>query len=528
MSLAYHLLGKGFSGLDAFECLHWFQSGEVQLGDPNEMGAQGSLLHALLTHGDVSFRQGSLDKDPSMYEGDVGIERLGLWLIQRGANPWEEGGAPSLRVWKHVLQQGHAGLMKAMAAHGSAPESPALEAVDLAQEHSNYTLSAPSWFAQHNQIEALRAWAALGLDVNLGNGKGGPGSRARTPEFLKAWAEVGGDLTALHYGSPLPTAWSHFAGAKKIQLERVWLAHQTTPALSQEEAIHAVLEQLADGSFKRKTLAEIHFLFNSLGVKWSSALPDGTTLQALAREQFFKNPGCLSASQGRQVFHEAPPETYLQAVVAGLKMPPSTKAFPASLLTVLESKVLGAPAEAAAQVATALLDAPLVLGRALRSFSSEFSDEDLPFQAWLSQWILADDTNAKWVGLAQVLGQHSHAQVDYLCVSLTNAPELQSFPWVRWVRLFSSTRGLAAALGSQPEMIQQFLEESIFHAGVGTEACHGNLTVQSAFVEAVCAGISNNDSKGEAWKNEVAARARECLLGVVLPPSAESKPKPRF
>lgn len=55
---------------------------------------------------------------------------------------------------------------------------------------------APAAFAERDQIDALKAWAELGFSVNLGMEQElNAGTRARTPEFLSTWADLGGAIT---------------------------------------------------------------------------------------------------------------------------------------------------------------------------------------------------------------------------------------------------------------------------------------------------------------------------------------------
>ena len=531
MFLAYHLLGSGFAQQGAFEHLHWFKSGQVQLIDPNEVGSRGSLLASWLAHGDVALSRFSLDKDPAAYAPDRGIEALALWLLEQGANPWLEGEEPSLTVWKKALAQGHCDLMRALARHPLAPSKQELEAVLLADSWQHVAVAPPVWFAKTNQVESLLAWAELGFDVNLGVGTGGPGARAISPEFLQAWGKVGGQLDALEFGKPLPQTWSGFPAEKKIKMERVWQKYQPARKLSADEAIDEFLLAVDAPFFARQALSQVRFLLQSLKLKWSTQASDGQTLLEKVQDRFFSNPKILSASLARSLFRDGDPDLYLKAVVAGVGVqepPTSAASFPSSLSSVLTDRVLGEPAEAWAILAAQWIDAPVPLLRLMKASYQVEKDEDRDFSTLLGNWVLANpEVNGKAV--AEMLSSTTHMHADFVATALASSQPLSGSPLQPWFALYVETRTLSAVLSSQPERTAEHLGAAMSNLGAkGLQSEEGGGDLMSALFDAIRRGLVSDAPQSEAWKSQVQGLARHTFLNVSLPAPAARLPKPRF
>lgn len=532
MHLAYYLLGKGFAQQGAFEHLHWFRSGQVQLLDPNEMGPRGSLLVSWLKHGELCLPSvAEVEKDPWVYASDRGVEALAIWLLEQGANPWVEGEEPSLMAWRHALTQGHCALIRALANHPSAPAREVLEAVGSTGVLSTTSLVPPVWFAHTNQVETLRVWAELGFDVNLKVGQGGPGSRAITPEFLTAWAQVGGKMDALEWGRPLPKCWERFPADKKIKMEQVWQAHQPARELSTDEAIGEFLNAVEEPRFSEKALAEVRFLLKSLQLKWSSVSSDGRTLQELVQERFFNKPAIISASLARTLFRDGDPALYLKAVVTGVEAQITThhkSCFPSSIASVLTDGVLGAPHDAWALLAQQWLDHPLALLRVLQAASLVERDAGRDVAALLGQWVALNPL-AHGKALANVLASHTHSEADFVAMAMGRTEALENSPLIPWFALYVETRSISAALSSQPEKTAVLLGAAMERVGVNKAHAQAPevLSIVPAFFEAIQKGLVS-DMRTEAWVEQVTGLARQQLLDLLLPAPRPSGPKPRF
>ncbi len=545
MTLAYELLGPGFESVaksDGFRLLQWFRSGELALPDPNETGARGSLLMALLAQGKTELPNWSVEREPAAYANDRGIEALALWLLDQGANPWAE--SDPLAVWKLAVTQGHGDLMRRLMSHAQAPDASVLESVELLVGINNLPFSAPSLFAYRNQIDALNAWAGLGFGVNLEDDYKSPGARALTPEFLTAWATAGGNLGTTVGGKPLPSAWSRLPTDRKLKMEKIWQGHQPPLALSPAEAVDVFLADAQTPLFSRRPLKEIKFRLSSLGLKWDTAGRDGKPLRQSLQELFLENPLRFSGSQAGLFLEKASDEVYATAVVAGLRAQAqrgvrpsgSSTAFPVSVADVFFSSHWPSPAAAFDGLLDALSETPSATGRVVTSWSSLHGEGRLSqgLEERLEEWLGSAVSLDRWKTLARLFGSDSWWNKAQTANALALLPAFQGSPWKPWLLLLGDVMNVRTDLASAhpyPEELTRVLSAAMPGPQVSLLIPEGKETasVLALFQDAIVQQLTSSDRMTDEWKNQVKNAARALFLDFQLPSSSsELSPRSRF
>lgn len=317
-SVAYDLFAEKFDGLTAYRWHQAFFRGDIVLHDIQESHApRGSFLAILLTHvlhARNSLGTWSADNDDGRYAVEPHEESLALWFLEQGCNPWPEG--EPLAIWQQAVDLGWPGLMAALVSHPNAPPKAEMEGVILETAPFRSKGPAPAVLCARGQLDALKAWHALGFDVNLGVAEGNSaGALAQTPAMLKAWAQLGGAIRATDAkGRPLPRQWSFSATAKRIAMEKAWATFQDVapppPAQSVEqlvETLRGVGKGMAQHEFKQRR------------VSWDTEDASGVSLRERILREFEASPSRWEGALIHFAMEKATPLQLERALVAGLR-----------------------------------------------------------------------------------------------------------------------------------------------------------------------------------------------------------------
>ena len=315
------------SNPDALSARGWAQTwdqGELRWRDAKETGSAGTFLDAWLDHCLSMKREALYDYGPSPE-----YERLALWFLDKGVDPWLPH--KGLTAWERALDLGWPGLIKALAEHPSAPSREALEGV-LVKGAGSVDLPAPLSFAKRNQIEALQAWAAQGMDVNLtwpAGSTNNAGVHAQTPEFIKAWADTGGNVEIKDsQGRDLPAHWRRFPSAQFVLMEKAW--RSTLPEREKDPV--ALATKLANElTGLNKTL--LMHRFRADGLTWDSPTQSGQSIRDVLLGKLKSDPRGfgLEPSVIASALEKVPFQVAWDAMVAGLRVRSknaTAKAFP--------------------------------------------------------------------------------------------------------------------------------------------------------------------------------------------------------
>ena len=394
-TVAYTLFSTNPAALQARVWQQSWEMGELKWRDPLEDGPKGTFLNVWLVHHLSQKRESFYDYMPSDYD-----ENLALWLLEKGVDPWVNYRGET--AWEKALDLGWPRLIKALALHAHAPPKDVLgEAVVTLS--GGPSLPAPLLFAERNQTEALKAWSELGLDVNMGLAKGqSAGSRAKTPEFIEAWAQAGGDIEAVdERGRKLSQQWSRFPSAHWVAMERAWLALLPERVLDPVELATQLSNELPG---LNKTL--LTHRFKRDGLSWDSKTASGASLRSVLLQSFMGNPegSAFEPSVMASALENATPEQAWAAIVAGLRVRSgnaNSKSFPtpAQLASFLshQEDVPGSLMQLADQVSDVAGGQPLIclfdVAERLREHLPETADLEVvsysmnpPVRAFWAQW----------------------------------------------------------------------------------------------------------------------------------------------
>lgn len=389
-SAVYQLFSEGFSTLSPWAWQQCFERGDIRIPDIHESGKHGSFLDVVLEAALQKCRAGvgswSVDKDDGRFEPDAESERLALWLVNQGCDPWVPH--QQRNSWLRALELGWPSLMAALSQHPQAPAKEVLESacVPRAPHSTGFQVCAPASFARRNQIQALRAWHQLGLDVNLGVAEGpSAGSEAQTPEFLEAWANLGGLVQARDKaGKSWPDRWSFSTAARHIAMEKAWAKFQEGVQVSPVDAVEALLAKLPSMGKGR-----VQHDLQQHQINWSSPDRSGVPLRDRVLERYAKVPDSVAGSVVEFALEKATPAQLRATLEAGLKARgPGAKntVYPNAeqLTSVLVRERLGDESKALKTLADAIHDQPggvgfgMLLGasrEASRSFAQELNQQ---------------------------------------------------------------------------------------------------------------------------------------------------------
>lgn len=314
-SVAYQLMSASFDTLSPSGWHRALKNGDLRLSDPNEEGPQGSFLWMVL-----SKRKEKLDyQKQELNFPDTEYEGLLLGLVEAGANPWIPCDNDPLAVWKAALIRGLPRFMACLVNHPLAPSREKLESVLLNEgSFSKSQRNPPAQFARWNQADALKGWADLGFNVNLGVGEGkSAGREARSPAFLRAWVESGGAVTSDDTpGVSLPSAWKFTAATQKIAMEREWYRHQKAAVIPVDQAMETYLGLLRERMDFTK--GEAVFRLKALGLSLKSVDSQGRTIASRWLPWFLENPRWPDASVAGFLLQELPIGDQEKALIAAL------------------------------------------------------------------------------------------------------------------------------------------------------------------------------------------------------------------
>lgn len=319
-SAVYQLFSEGFSTLSPWAWQQCFERGDIRIPDIHETGKRGTLLDVVLEAALQECRAGagswSVDKDDGRFEPDTESERLALWLVKQGCDPWTSH--LQRDSWHRALELGWSSLMAALAHHPQAPAKAVLESALVPRNpHStDHQVCAPASFARRNQVHALKAWHQLGFDVNLGVAQGvSAGSEAQTPEFLEAWANLGGAIQARDTaGKSWPERWSFSTAARHIAMEKAWAKFQEGVQASPVDAVEALLAKLP-GLGKGR----VQHHFQQHQINWSSPDSSGVPLRDRVLERHAKFPESVAGSVVDFALEKATPAQLKATLEAGLR-----------------------------------------------------------------------------------------------------------------------------------------------------------------------------------------------------------------
>lgn len=368
---AYKIVSRhGFEPLESHGWLHALKGGQITILDFNQEGDRGPLLHLFMGVDRPNWTLASAN-EPHPLPPDRAHEDLVIWLMENGADPWvrHEG----KNAWSEAIYRGWPSVLRYLK---NRPDAPPREVLEQEAIFRNYNwpgntgevgepLTAPAAFAERNQIDALMAWAGLGFSVNLDMDKPhNAGTRARTPEFLEAWASLGGDIRATTpQGKPLKDAWRSFAAAHQVAMERVWSKYNPQTDRPLGDRIREVLNLVHNGS--SKTL--VAHRMRDLEVSPDSLLEDGTPMWEAWVNTRSKTPPSGAPAVVSMLLEHAPQEIYWQAMVEGLQG--ATKAFSQSFPTsrqlesIVESKKFGPVSQVLYRLADEVMAYPNAMGR---------------------------------------------------------------------------------------------------------------------------------------------------------------------
>lgn len=373
-SATYKIVERhGFEPLGSHGWLHGLRTGQLVIPDINEKGGRGSILHLFMGVDRLKWPSlaSSVKSEDLHFYPDPPHEALIVWLLDKGADPWERHEGKN--AWSEAIYRGWPSVMRYLCARSDAPPREILEQEPIFREYAwggkepeaPLELLAPAAFAERNQVEALKAWAELGLSVNLGVGSDiNAGTRARTPEFLKEWVSLGGDITAkLPSGKPLKDAWRFSNTAHQVAMERVWVRHQPPDVRRVDDRIDEALAIILKCS--PKTL--VTHRLRELGLSASSARENGVLMRDLWAEAHLKNPRRTAPAVALMLLEDASDEVVWEAVVAGLKSaknaPNQFFPTPKHLEELLSSNRFGPVSQVLYRLADELTEYPSALDR---------------------------------------------------------------------------------------------------------------------------------------------------------------------
>lgn len=316
-SAIYTLFEKSFYTLSPWSWQQLFERQDIRIPDINEIGDAGSLLDIVLEKelAQNNLGQWSIDKDDGRFQPSPETERLALWLIGQGCNPWRL--YHERDCWARAVELGWPKLMACLTEHPRAPKKEVLEHVLVPQSrHASTMVPAPASFALKNQVEALRAWKDLGFGVNLGVGSPhSAGRHAQTPEFFTAWAQLGGNAQAKNQdGKTWPQQWHFSSSAKHVSMEKAWAKFQNGLALPPPEAIEVISAELS-----KLTKARFLHLVKTHELNWSSQDANGITLRERVLRFHEAKPQAIAGSIVEAALDKATPEQWRNALVIGLR-----------------------------------------------------------------------------------------------------------------------------------------------------------------------------------------------------------------
>lgn len=361
-SAVYQLFSQAFKTLSPWAWQQCFERGEIRIVDFNEVGPEGSLLDVVLKSALLESSSGSwsVDKDDGRYAPDPETERLAVWLVGQGCDPWQVH--RDRDSWSRAVELGWPRLMTALKNHAGSPGQDVLEQVLVPKNaHANQVLiCAPASFAGKNQVDALRAWHGMGFNVNLQVPEGvSAGSAVSTPEFFEAWARAGGQVQARNAaGKTWPERWSFPSAQRHIAMEKAWSKLQDKTAVSPVDAVDSLLSRIS-----RLGKGRVQHEFQQHQINWSSQDSQGVTLRERVLEAFANNPNAMAGSVVDFALAKASPAQVYTAVVAGLKVrTASTKnsVYPNAeqLSSLLIQEKLGPDEKALKELANALKEEP--------------------------------------------------------------------------------------------------------------------------------------------------------------------------
>lgn len=371
-STAYKLVSNyGLKPLGPHGWLHSLKTGQIVIPNPNEKGEKGSILDLFLAADRQRWPRIIGKVENEGFLPDPLHEELVIWLMEKGANPWirHEG----RNAWTEALYRGWPSVMRYLCARPDAPSKRILEQEIIYRDHcwdserrkSTVGMLAPAAFAERDQIDALKAWAELGFSVNLGMEQElNAGTRARTPEFLSTWADLGGAITEkTPRGTPLKCAWSFSNVAHQVAMERVWAKYQLPDSRPVDERIDEALDLILKDS--PRTL--VAHRLRELNLTPLSSEKGGEKMRDRWVEKHLQDPGSTAPAVALMMLEHAPDELVWKVVVKGLREAGNhtSKFFPTprQLEALLSSERFGPVSEVLYKLANKVSDCPKAMNR---------------------------------------------------------------------------------------------------------------------------------------------------------------------